>query len=138
MSYRRWNDAVCLLRIIKMSGSLKVVPHDNFNRSIWSGSLLDKHTLRETCPYTECFCSTFSSIWIEYRDLLSKSPYSVQMRENADQKKLQIRTLFTQCQIFHKLARSKWTMQTIIYLGKFFFFFCTFRNLTCFLLVDAD
>ena len=39
----------------------------------------------------------FSRIRTEYGDLRSKSPYLVQMRENMDQKKLCISTLFTQC-----------------------------------------
>ena len=40
----------------------------------------------KSCPYSEFFWSVFSGIWTEYGDLRSKSPYSVQMRENADQK----------------------------------------------------
>ena len=39
--------------------------------------------------------SLFSRIWTEYGDLLCKSPYSFRMRENLDQKKLRILTLFT-------------------------------------------
>ena len=44
-------------------------------------------TLREKCPNTESF-------------LLCKSPYSVRIRENTDQKKLRIWTLFTQRKIW--------------------------------------
>ena len=40
------------------------------------------------------FWSVFSRIWAEYDDLRIKSPYSVQIRENTDQKKLCIWTLF--------------------------------------------
>ena len=43
------------------------------------------------------FWSIFSCIWTEYGDLQSKSPYSAQIKENTDQKKLRIWTLFTQC-----------------------------------------
>ena len=43
-------------------------------------------TLRKKCPYSEFFRSVFSSIQSEYGDLRSISPYSVQMRENKDQK----------------------------------------------------
>ena len=43
------------------------------------------------------FWSVFSRIWTEYGGLLRKSPYTVQMRENTDQKKLSIWTVFTQC-----------------------------------------
>ena len=42
------------------------------------------------------FWSVFPCIRTEYEDLLSKSRYSVQMRENTDQKKLRVWTLFTQ------------------------------------------
>ena len=37
-------------------------------------------------PYSEFFWSTFFCIRTEYGDLQSKSLYSVQMRENTDQK----------------------------------------------------
>ena len=43
------------------------------------------------------FWSLFSRIWTEYRDLRSKYLYSVQVRENTDQKKLRIWTPFAQC-----------------------------------------
>ena len=49
--------------------------------------------LREKCPITEFFWSVFSRIRTEYGDLRSKF---VQMRENTDQKKFRIWTLFTQ------------------------------------------
>ena len=42
------------------------------------------------------FWSVFSHFWTEYRDLQSKSLYSVQKRENTDQKKLRIWTCFGQ------------------------------------------
>ena len=41
--------------------------------------------LREKCLYSELFWSAFSSIRTEYRDIRNISPYSAQMRENADQ-----------------------------------------------------
>ena len=43
-------------------------------------------SLRKKCPYSEFFWSVFSRIRTEYGDLLCKFPYSVLMRENADQK----------------------------------------------------
>ena len=43
------------------------------------------------------FWSVFSCIRIEYGDLLRKSPYSIRIQENTDQKELRIWTLFTQC-----------------------------------------
>ena len=54
---------------------------------------------REKFSHTEFFLFVFSCIRTEYGDLVCKSPDSVQMRENADQKKLRIWTLFTQCGI---------------------------------------
>ena len=44
------------------------------------------------------FWSVFSCIRTEYGNLLRKSPYSVRMQGNTDQKKLRIWTLFTQWQ----------------------------------------
>ena len=41
-------------------------------------------SLREECLYSEFFCSVFTLVWTEHRDLRSKSPYSVQMREKAE------------------------------------------------------
>ena len=43
-------------------------------------------TLHEMSTYSEFFWSVFFRISTEYRDLQSKSPYSVQMREKKDQK----------------------------------------------------
>ena len=42
-------------------------------------------TLNKKCPYSELFWSAFSRIRTEYGEIRSISPYSVQMRENADQ-----------------------------------------------------
>ena len=41
--------------------------------------------LRNKCPYSQLFSSTFSYIRTEYGEIPSISPYSVQMQENADQ-----------------------------------------------------
>ena len=41
--------------------------------------------LRKKRTYSEFFWSVFRRIWTEYLDLL-KSPFSVRMRENTDQK----------------------------------------------------
>ena len=40
---------------------------------------------RKKCPYSELFWSAFSRIRTEYGEIRSISPYSVCMRENADQ-----------------------------------------------------
>ena len=42
------------------------------------------------------FWSVFSGIWTEHGDLIHKSPYSVQIQENTDQKKLRIWSLVTE------------------------------------------
>ena len=43
-------------------------------------------TGREKGPYSESFRFVFSHIWIEYGDIRSISPYSIQMPKNTDQK----------------------------------------------------
>ena len=54
------------------------------------------HTLREKSPNTEFFLvGVFPYLDREYADLRSKSPYSVQIQKNTDQKNLRIWTLFT-------------------------------------------
>ena len=45
------------------------------------------------------FWSLFSTIRTEYADLRNLSPFSAQIQENTDHKKLRIRTLFTQWNI---------------------------------------
>ena len=42
-------------------------------------------TLRRKGPYLELFLSAFSHIWTECGEIRSISPYSVILRENADQ-----------------------------------------------------
>ena len=41
--------------------------------------------LREKCLFSELFWSAFSRIRTEYGEIFCISPYSVRMRENADQ-----------------------------------------------------
>ena len=45
-----------------------------------------KLTLRKKSPYSEIFWSVFSHIRTNYGEIRTISPYSVRMRENADQK----------------------------------------------------
>ena len=47
--------------------------------------------------------SAFSCTRAEYGDYQSKSPYSVWVRENTDQKKIRIWTLFTQWEVLYLL-----------------------------------
>ena len=54
------------------------------------------HTLRERVSVLGVFLVRISRIRTEYGEIRSISPYSVQMQQNTDQKKLLIRTLFTQ------------------------------------------
>ena len=42
--------------------------------------------LRKKCPYLVFFWSIFPRIWTACGDLQSKSPYSIRMQENTDQK----------------------------------------------------
>ena len=44
----------------------------------------EQTALREKCPYLELFWSAFSDIRTEYGEIRIISPYSVQMRENAN------------------------------------------------------
>ena len=55
------------------------------------------------------FWSVFSCIRTEYGDLRSKSPYSVRIQENTDQKELRIWTLFTLFGMF-AIGRSHCTL----------------------------
>ena len=48
--------------------------------------LYSTYTLHEKCPYSEFFWPVFSYTRTEYGEIRSISPYSVQMRENTDQK----------------------------------------------------
>ena len=59
--------------------------------------------------------SVFSSIRTEYGEILRISPYSVWMRENMDQKKLRISTLFTQCYKTDKICAIPIEIQLQLY-----------------------
>ena len=56
--------------------------------------IFEQNSLRKKSPHSTFFWYVFRHIWAQYGNLQSKT-YSVQMRENADQKKTQKRTLFT-------------------------------------------
>ena len=53
--------------------------------------LFPQKALRKKRPYSELFWSTFSRIQTEYGAILRVSPYSVRMRENADQNNTEYR-----------------------------------------------
>ena len=59
------------------------------------------------------FCSVFSCIPTEYREIQSISPYSVRMRENTDQKKLRIWTRFTQCMSYAQFIKMYYENQRL-------------------------
>ena len=61
-----------------------VVYHRNYMKPLKNCKSLPLH---EKYPYSEYIWSAFSRIETEYGEILSISPYSLQMRENADQKK---------------------------------------------------
>ena len=56
-----------------------------------------------------CFWSVFSCIQIEYGDLPSNSPYSVQIQENTDEKLLCIWAIFRQWRLFDVLINFYFT-----------------------------
>ena len=64
-------------------------------------------------PVLECSSwSVFSCIQTEYGDPHRKSPYSVQIQDNTDRKKLRIWTLFTQCALVSVYANTGWEKTT--------------------------
>ena len=56
-----------------------------------------RHHDLESDQIRSFFLTAFPRIWTECGGLLQNSPHSVQIRENTDQKKLRIWTLFVQC-----------------------------------------
>ena len=55
------------------------------SKTTFSACLTSLITLRKKCPYSEFLWFVFSCIRTEYGKIRSISPYSVRMRENADQ-----------------------------------------------------
>ena len=58
-----------------------------FALTLEAQSYLSFYILRNcaSVPISELFWSAFSRIWTEYEEILRISPYSVRVRENADQ-----------------------------------------------------
>ena len=71
-------------------------------------------SLREKCPNTEFFLVPIFQCSDLIRRFTSKSLYSVQIQESADQKKLRIWTLFAQCLAWSYSLFSKWSDVTMI------------------------
>ena len=61
------------------------------------------------------FWSVFSCILTEYVDLLHKSPYSVKIQENTDQKKLRIWTLYGVHLCIQSEYKKIWTRKNSAY-----------------------
>ena len=61
-------------------------------------------TLRKKFPSLELFWSGFFRIRNEYGEIQSISPYSVRMRENADQNNSECGHFFTKCDILMLLV----------------------------------
>ena len=62
--------------------TLKHTSYGIFTHGLWKK--LIKY-LQKNCPYSELFWFSFSRIRTEYGEILRISPYSIRMRENADQ-----------------------------------------------------
>ena len=60
--------------------------------SVWFKYPIHNHCVKSVQIWSS-FWSVFSRLWTKY----GEAPYSVQMRENVDQKQLRIWTFFTQC-----------------------------------------
>ena len=92
----QWTSSQMILKNTYLKGHLLVTT------SKWRRWFYDAQALWEMVHYVKSvqirsfFWSLFSRIRTEYGEIRSISPYSVRMRENADQKKLHIRTFFTQ------------------------------------------
>ena len=78
-------------------------PHEILFSTIFSNI---SSTLCEKCTNTEFFWSIFSGVQTEYGEIRSIYPYSVRMRENTDQKKLRIWTLFRQWHYIRKCSHN--------------------------------
>ena len=76
------------------------------------------NSLREKCPYSDLFWSAFSRLRTEYGEILGISPYSVQMREKADQNNFK----------YGHFLRSDYLLSTIFLLKK---------NVKCFSFINA-
>ena len=60
-------------------------------------------SLRKKCPYSELFWSEFSCIQTEYGEIRRISPYSVQIKENADQNN-------SECGHFSRTVLNGWSL----------------------------
>ena len=76
--------------------------------------------MSENFLYSELFWSGFFRIWIEHGDILRISPYSVRMRENADQNNSEYGTFYVVffCLVLLVVCDAKYTF-TLIDIGNY-------------------
>ena len=97
------NNLFCNRPLHNVSSFAYSIHNNFFSENLWNpypllprrpGRLLSYDTMQcvKSVQIRSFFCSVFSCIWTEYGDLLRKSPYSVQVQENTEQKKLRIWT----------------------------------------------
>ena len=82
---KKYFDGVLCSRFIRMTLLNWGIIHLLRIQILPKTKISDRLTLRKKCPYLELFWSAFSLIRTEYGEMLSISPYSVSMWENADQ-----------------------------------------------------
>ena len=85
---------------IKRNSQLRTVDWSNWSTSEWNHSV-------KSVQIPSFFWSVFSRIRTEYGEIRSISPCSVRMRENTEQKKHRIWTLFTQWAFWKKRIQKK-------------------------------
>ena len=77
------------------------------------------------CPYSELFSSAFSRICTKYGEILRVSPYSVRMRQNADQNNSEYGNVLRSLNVLFR--QSKFGFSKIFFSGVvsvlYFFFF---------------
>ena len=93
--HQRWTQGL---------GSHRLTYHDNFFQ-LWK-----KLSILLRVSYRDCVkkVQTRSVFWSVFSCIRTKSPYSIWIHENTDQKKLRIWTLFMQCEIPELLLFQGW------------------------------
>ena len=85
---KTFNHGHSFLRIQSdlLDGKLHSLCSDNQKNFVFIQFPVSFLKLQEKCPYSVFFWTVFSAIRAEYREIRSISPYSIEMRENTDQK----------------------------------------------------
>ena len=87
------NVILCIAILLKAADYLQM--RSNYLPAVSFLVRIDTHCVKSV-QIRSFFWAVSSCIRTEYGDLFRKSPYSVRLQENTDQKKLHIWTLFTQ------------------------------------------